>query len=79
MATKNASEIASIDIQFVLTLNRKNQRILLIKNLTDLSILIFRIRKTEFVTLDTSSLLRFFNVVCTLSIKIRSQVRLNNF
>lgn len=70
MATKNASEIASIDIQFVLTLNRKNQRILLIKNLTDLSILIFRIRKTEFVTLDTSSLLRFFNVAGTLFIKI---------
>lgn len=70
MATKNASEIASIDIQFVLTLNRKNQRILLIKNLTDLSILIFRIRKTEFVTLDTRSLLRFFNVAGTLSIKI---------
>lgn len=60
MTTKNASEIASIDVQFVLTLNRKSQRILLFKKLTDLSILMFRIRKTEFVTLDTSSLLRFF-------------------
>lgn len=60
MTTKNASKIASINVQFVLALNRKSQRILLIKNLTDLSILMFRIRKTEFVTLDPSSLLRFF-------------------